>query len=73
VRPNTRISIAVPPSKRADRAATPPQIIAMLFTARFVDLDLEPSATSPAEFDAFILDYTKKWGKVIRDADIKPN
>jgi len=39
----------------------------MLFTARFVDLDLESSATSPAEFDAFILDYTKKWGKVIRD------
>jgi hypothetical protein len=66
VRPNTRISIAVPPSERADRAATPPQIIAILFTGRFVDLGLEQ--TSPAEFGEFILDYTKKWGKVIRDA-----
>jgi tripartite-type tricarboxylate transporter receptor subunit TctC len=66
-------------------AATPPQIIAILnklvnealasaeFKARFVDLGLEPYATSPAEFGTFIVDYTEKWGKVIRDANIKPN
>ena len=65
-------------------ANTPPQIIAILnklvnealasaeFKARFVDLGLEPYATSPAEFGKFIVDYTEKWGKVIRDANIKP-
>ena len=63
---------------------TPPQVIAILnklvnealasaeFKARFVDLGLEPYATSPAEFGKFIVDYTEKWGKVIRDANIKP-
>src|SRR6266487_1392632 len=66
-------------------ANTPPQIIAILnklvnealasaeFKARFVDLGLEPFATSPAEFGKFIVDYTEKWGKVIRAANIKPN
>ena len=66
-------------------ANTPPQIIAILnklvnealasaeFKTRFVDLGLEPYATSPAEFGKFIVDYTEKWGKVIRDANIKPN
>jgi tripartite-type tricarboxylate transporter receptor subunit TctC len=65
-------------------AATPPQIIAILnklvnealasagFKARFVDLGLEPYATSPAEFGKFIADYTEKWGRVIRAANIKP-
>ena len=65
-------------------AATAPQIIAILnklvnealasaeFKARFVDLGLEPYATSPAEFGKFIADYTEKWGKVIRAANIKP-
>ena len=65
-------------------ADTPPQIIAILnklvnealaraeFKARFVDLGLDPYATSPAEFGKFIVDYTEKWGKVIRDANIKP-
>jgi tripartite-type tricarboxylate transporter receptor subunit TctC len=64
-------------------ANTPPQIIATLnklvnealasaeFKARFVDLGLEPYATSPAEFGKFIVDYTEKWGKVMRDANIK--
>jgi tripartite-type tricarboxylate transporter receptor subunit TctC len=64
-------------------AKTPPQIIATLnklvnealasteFKARFVDLGLEPYATSPAEFGKFIVDYTEKWGSVIRAANIK--
>src|SRR5262245_52335984 len=66
-------------------AKTPPQIIAILnklvnealasaeFKGRFVDLGLEPYATSPAEFGKFIVDYTEKWGKVIRAANIKPD
>ena len=40
--------------------------------ARIVDLGLEPYASSPAEFGKLIVDYTEKWGKVIRDANIKP-
>ena len=65
-------------------ANTAPEIIAILtrqvnaaladptFKARLVALGLEPYATSPAEFGKFIVDYTEKWGKVIRDANIKP-
>jgi hypothetical protein len=33
---------------------------------------MEPFASSPAEFGKFIVEYTEKWGKVIRAADIKP-
>jgi tripartite-type tricarboxylate transporter receptor subunit TctC len=66
-------------------ANTPPEIIAILnkqvnealagaeFKARFVDLGLEPFASSPTEFGKFIVEYTEKWGKVIRAANIKPN
>jgi tripartite-type tricarboxylate transporter receptor subunit TctC len=65
-------------------ANTPPEIIAILsnqvnaaladptFKARLVDLGMEPFANSPAEFGKFIADYTEKWGKVIRAANIKP-
>jgi tripartite-type tricarboxylate transporter receptor subunit TctC len=65
-------------------ANTPTQIIAILnklvnealasaeFKARFVDLGLEPYATSPGEFGKFIVEYTEKWGKVMRDANIRP-
>jgi tripartite-type tricarboxylate transporter receptor subunit TctC len=65
-------------------ANTPPEIIAILnkqvnaaladatFKARLVDLGMEPFATSPAEFGKFIVEYTERWGKVIRAADIKP-
>jgi tripartite-type tricarboxylate transporter receptor subunit TctC len=65
-------------------ANTPPEIIAILnrqvnaaladaaFKARLVDLGMEPFASSPAEFGKFIVEYTEKWGKVIRAADIKP-
>jgi hypothetical protein len=34
---------------------------------------LEPYATSPAAFGKFDVDYTEKWGKVIRAANIKPD
>jgi tripartite-type tricarboxylate transporter receptor subunit TctC len=65
-------------------ANTAPEIIAILnrqvnaavadptFKAQLVDLGLEPYATSPAEFGKFIVEYTEKWGKLIRDANIKP-
>jgi tripartite-type tricarboxylate transporter receptor subunit TctC len=63
---------------------TPPEIIAILnkevnaaladpaFKARLADLGAEPFlAGSPAEFGKFVVEYTEKWGKVIRAADIK--
>jgi tripartite-type tricarboxylate transporter receptor subunit TctC len=64
-------------------ANTPPEIIAILnrevnaaladpkFKARFVDLGAEPFASSPAGFGKFIVEFTEKWGKVIRAAGIK--
>jgi tripartite-type tricarboxylate transporter receptor subunit TctC len=40
-------------------------------TARIVDLGATPFANSPAEFGKFIVEYTEKWGRVIRAANIK--
>jgi tripartite-type tricarboxylate transporter receptor subunit TctC len=64
-------------------AKTPPDVIAILnkevnavladpaFKARLADLGAEPFAGSPAEFGAFIAEFTERWGKVIRAAGIK--
>jgi tripartite-type tricarboxylate transporter receptor subunit TctC len=64
-------------------ANTPPEIVGILnkqvnaaladptFKARLADLGAEPFPGSPAEFGKFIVDYTEKWGKVIRATGIK--
>jgi tripartite-type tricarboxylate transporter receptor subunit TctC len=64
-------------------ANTPPEIIAFLnkqvnaaladptFKARLIDLGAEPFTNQPAEFGKFIVEYTEKWAKVIRAANIK--
>ncbi|HLN36354.1 MAG TPA: tripartite tricarboxylate transporter substrate binding protein [Xanthobacteraceae bacterium] len=39
--------------------------------ARLADLGVEPMRMTPQEFAQFITDEDKKWGKVIRDANIK--
>jgi tripartite-type tricarboxylate transporter receptor subunit TctC len=64
-------------------AGTPPQILALLnrhvnaaladpvFSRRLVDLGLDPFATSPDELGRFIVDYDRKWRKVIKAANIK--
>ena len=64
-------------------ANTPPEIIAILnkqvnaaladpkVNARLVDLGAEPFVSSPAEFAKFIVEFTEKWGNVIRSAGIK--
>jgi tripartite-type tricarboxylate transporter receptor subunit TctC len=39
--------------------------------ARLANLGLEPLANSPAEFGNYIVQYTQKWGKVVRAANIK--
>jgi tripartite-type tricarboxylate transporter receptor subunit TctC len=65
-------------------ANTPPEIIDTLnktinaaladpqLKARFADLGAEPMIMTPAEFGTFMADEAKKWGKVVRDANIKP-
>jgi tripartite-type tricarboxylate transporter receptor subunit TctC len=62
---------------------TPPQVIEKLnrevnaalgdpgFKARLADLGAEPFASSPDEFGKFVVEYTEKWGNVIRAANIK--
>jgi tripartite-type tricarboxylate transporter receptor subunit TctC len=40
--------------------------------SRLLVLGVEPKAMSTAEFGKFIADETAKWGKVIRDANLKP-
>jgi tripartite-type tricarboxylate transporter receptor subunit TctC len=65
-------------------AKTPPDIIAVLhtqvnaaladpaFTAQLANLALAPFVTSQDDFAKFIVDFTEKWRKVIREANIKP-
>jgi tripartite-type tricarboxylate transporter receptor subunit TctC len=64
---------------------TPGEIIAILnkeingaladraFKTQLVSLGAQPFASAPAEFSEFLVQYTKKWNKVIREAHIKPN
>jgi tripartite-type tricarboxylate transporter receptor subunit TctC len=40
--------------------------------ARFAELGSIVVTSSPAEFGKFVVAETEKWGKVIRDAGIKP-
>ncbi|TFZ01329.1 Bug family tripartite tricarboxylate transporter substrate binding protein [Ramlibacter rhizophilus] len=66
-------------------AGTPPAIVARLnaeVTAALNDpgiqasmrkLGVEPAPTTAKEFDSYIRAETRKWAKVIRDADIKIN
>ena len=64
-------------------AGTPPEIIAILskevnagladpkLKTRLADLGAEPFASTPAGFGKFIVEFTEKWGKVIRAANIR--
>ena len=47
-----------------------PHLLIPTFQTRLVDLGMEPTANSAAEFGKFIVEYTEKWGKVIRAANI---
>jgi tripartite-type tricarboxylate transporter receptor subunit TctC len=65
-------------------AKTPPEIIAVIntqvsaaladpaFKARLADLALDPFVSSQTDFAKFTVDFTEKWRKVIRSANIKP-
>jgi tripartite-type tricarboxylate transporter receptor subunit TctC len=64
-------------------ANTPPEVVAIIskevnaalrdhaFKARLADLGVEPFPISPTDLRQFIVEYTDKWGKVIRTAGIK--
>jgi len=66
-------------------ARTPPGIIETLnktinealadpaMKKKFTDLGSEPMITSPAEFEKFMAGEVVKWGKVVREAHIKPD
>jgi tripartite-type tricarboxylate transporter receptor subunit TctC len=53
-------------NKEVNAALADPQ-----FIARLSDLGGAPFASSPAELGKFIVQYTEKWAKIIRAADIK--
>jgi len=65
-------------------AATSPEIIDTLNTAintaltdptlkqRLTDLGADPMIMTPSQFKTFLADEIKKWGKVVREAHIKP-
>lgn len=40
---------------------------------RFAEMGTIPVGGKPAEFDAFLASETEKWGRVIREANIKPD
>jgi len=63
---NTSAEIIETLNKAINAALTDPKV-----KARLADLGLEPLANSPAEFGNYILQYTEKWGKVVRAANIK--
>ncbi|MCE9641824.1 MAG: tripartite tricarboxylate transporter substrate binding protein, partial [Betaproteobacteria bacterium] len=39
---------------------------------RFLQLDIEPVGSTPAVFTRFMRDEVVKWGKVIKEANVKP-
>jgi tripartite-type tricarboxylate transporter receptor subunit TctC len=53
-------------NKAINAALTDPKM-----RARLADLGFAPLANSPAEFGNYIVQYTEKWGKVVRAANIK--
>ena len=65
---NTPAEIVDTLNKEINAALADPQM-----KARLADLSAEPTPMTPVEFGKFIADETEKWGKVIREANIKPD
>jgi tripartite-type tricarboxylate transporter receptor subunit TctC len=63
---NTPVEIIDKLNKEINAALSDPA-----FRAKIIDLGGLPFATSPAEFSQFTVEFTEKWGKVIRAAGIK--
>jgi tripartite-type tricarboxylate transporter receptor subunit TctC len=64
---NTPTEIVDKLNKEINAALGDPKI-----KARLADLGGEVLAGSPTDFGKLIADETEKWGKVIREANIKP-
>jgi tripartite-type tricarboxylate transporter receptor subunit TctC len=64
---NTPPDIIEKLNKAINAALTDPKI-----KVRLADVGSEPLAKSPTEFGNYIVQYTEKWGKVVRAANIKP-
>jgi tripartite-type tricarboxylate transporter receptor subunit TctC len=63
---NTPVEIIDKLNKEINSALADPA-----FRARLIDLGALPFATSPAEFNQFTVEFTEKWAKIIRAANIK--
>jgi tripartite-type tricarboxylate transporter receptor subunit TctC len=63
---NTPAAIVDKLNKEVNAALADPK-----FIARLADLGYEPFASSPAEFGKLIVEFTDKWAKVIRAANIR--
>jgi tripartite-type tricarboxylate transporter receptor subunit TctC len=63
---NTPVQIIDKLNKEVNAALADPK-----FTARLTDLGGVPFASSPEEFGKFIVEFTEKWARVIRAAEIK--
>ncbi len=65
---NTPAEIVETLNKAINAAVAEPEM-----AARYADLGAEPMLMTPAEFGKYIADETKKWGQVVRQANIKPD
>jgi tripartite-type tricarboxylate transporter receptor subunit TctC len=63
---NTPVEIIDKLNRQVNLALADPK-----FAARISDLGGVPFATSPSEFRNFIAEFTAKWSKIIRSADIR--
>jgi tripartite-type tricarboxylate transporter receptor subunit TctC len=63
---NTPVEIVEKLNREISAGLSDPKI-----KARFADLSVAPLVTSPAEFRKFIVEYTEKWGRVIRSGNIR--
>ena len=63
---NTPVEIIDKLNKEINAGLADPQI-----AARLTELASTVFVASPSELDKLVVEYTKKWGKVIRAADIK--
>lgn len=62
----TPVEVIAKLNKEINAGLTSPKI-----AARIADLASSPFIASPAELDKLVIQYTEKWGKVIRSAHVK--
>jgi tripartite-type tricarboxylate transporter receptor subunit TctC len=55
-----------PLNTRINEAIASPEV-----RERFEQLNIETRATTPEEFGAYVRDQMERWGKIVKDANIK--